>query len=825
MLPLATTLLFWLEPALPAFLAGAPSGQGVELAGERAIALFEAARDPVAAAAVHAATRRVRIQRRDGRVFVTVRWQLDAVRPGWLAGMLVSGGVLVRSVTIDGRPAATAAHSTATYVAAWIAGPAELELVAEMKDDPVRGPVAISLLGATRGTAVIDGEPTWRLQAAAATPADGTSAVTVHISGVTHGAPTDLELVARPAPSEETGVVALGRVGVGLFVGEAEMRGRARLQWVLRRGDLERVTFVARGVGEDFTVVGPDVREVKRDGEVVRVELQTAVSDVVALEATWSQRTPSGDATVTPASFELEGTNRTEATFELGRDGDVDVVPTLQGWRQVAAQQLPPWGRDLIEGAAAAAWTRAAGAEAGRLQLLRFVPVEAPKVVIGQATFNLASADHGMTLVKARYEVTNERASHLRFTLPARSRLLAVEVGGADVRAARDGDEILVPISRSLETIEGLVAIPVVVSLITEQRRWRRREHRELALPSVDAPIRNISARWLLPRDVKATTDIGDDGVGSIVRAQPPEAARTRGPSGGQAGEKSSPAKHDRGGLPVVGSKSTESTIEPAENDDMRQAASDQLLREAQEYYNVNAFDDAQQRLDQLRDQGLAADDAKKLQSNLDVVNAPVPSPDAPPAEEPADASRASSILAGKAGVFRRVKDQARARGQKQRIQLDARKRKAKELWKKGDYKAAEVEYREVIEKNRRLENLEQDESATVDFENEALEGELESTKTEAAARASMDAQTSSKWMWSADDDAEYGLGAAWVTASATLDVPDPATTTGAPPPNHGPRVLMPTRGGDLVLYAFDLWAPGSRHTLVVAAKRRRHRD
>jgi hypothetical protein len=175
-----------------------------------------------------------------------------------------------------------------------------------------------------------------------------------------------------------------------------------------------------------------------------------------------------------------------------------------------------------------------------------------------------------------------------------------------------------------------------------------------------------------------------------------------------------------------------------------------------------------------------------------------------------------------KTGILRRIKDQARARGQRQVLENANRKKKAKELRAKGDYAAAEAEYRQVIEENRKLENLEQDESATIDFENDELEAELESTKTEAAARSAIDAQSSTKFAPDFDgDDGEFGLGAAWVTTASAIDVPAPTTS---PPTNDGPRVLMPTRGGDTVVYAFDLWAPGSRHALVVEAKRRRPR-
>jgi hypothetical protein len=52
--------------------------------------------------------------------------------------------------------------------------------------------------------------------------------------------------------------------------------------------------------------------------------------------------------------------------------------------------------------------------------------------------------------------------------------------------------------------------------------------------------------------------------------------------------------------------------------------------------------------------------------------------------------------------------------------------------------------------------------------------------------------------------------------------MPPPSEITEVPPLDDGPRVLMPsTTGGDTIVYGFELWAEGTRHALVVRARRR----
>lgn len=820
MLALPTLLVLCLAP---------PPGGAVELEGGHALALRDAARDPGGAPAGPAALERtVTITHTKDGTRMLVRWRIAAGTPGWFAGRLVGGDVVVRRVSVDGRPAAAASESPTTHVLLRVDREAVLELDAIVKGDPSRAPIELGLLPAVRGTVAIVGAPSWRVDAT-----DGSA--TFRSDGRTYSGAGELRIAAAPPPATEGERLAIGRVGIGVLVGEAEIRGRARAQWVLRRGELDRVSFTAKGAGDDLKVEGPEVLEVDRSGERVTVSLKTPQRGTVALELSWTQTTPKGDAVLTPPELVLDDVGRTEVTLEVGRDGDVDVLPELDGWRAIAPQELPGWGRDLIEGTPTAVFTRHAAADPGRLQLLRFVPVEAPPVVVQNARFTVVAAEHGASLLQARYEVVNERASHLRVTLPARARLLAVEVGGEEQRPGRDGEVVLVPIKRSLETIEGLISTPVVVTVLLDDRRWRRREQRDFPLVAVDAPIRKTTATVVLPRDVIATVDEGEAGVVSVQHAarRRERSTRRRGLDGSAMGV----VQTKRWGRkPEV----APTTAAPALDDSLREAEADRLLEEATDLYNQNEFDAAQQKLDELEKDGKASEDARRLQSNLDVVNAPA---DIPVADEvgmggvagrdsagivdttasaPKPAPIAERMASGKMGVFRRVKEQARARASKQIVEQRERKKNAQQLRARGDYKAAEEEYRKAQEVSRKLKKLEQDEDKTYDFEDDAIEGEIEATKSEAAAKDYADSASKTKLVDPAlfDPDGEHAFGAAdaWLPPITSRGV---AAVTAEPPRPIGPRVLLPTNGGDVVHYSFDLWAPGSRHALSIRARKR----
>lgn len=800
-------------------LALAPDPGRVELGGTRFVGLRETARGPESTPAKPSArSRSITLRREQGHLVLVARWQLVADEPGWFFGELAGGALVTRRVTLDGHTAAAQGGAPNTVVA-WVSGTHTLELVARIDGDPSHGALPITLLPATIGETTIAPELGLRL-----TADDGSI---VRAAGQTLGGASALrlELAPPPAPPDD-GTLALGQVGVGLVVGDAELGGRARLQWIVRRGALERVSFTARDVGADLAVEGPFVRKVDRDGDRVTVELQSPATSRVALELSWSAPTPRGDAAITPPSFVLDGTSRTDSSFELARDGDVDVVPTLAGWQATVAARLPDWGRDLAAGQSMAAFVRHGDASGKQsLQLLRFVPVEAPAIVVDRANLSLAAARSGQVLLSARYEVVNERASHLRLRLPAGARLLAVEIGGLDVRTARDGDTVLIPLKRSLETVTGLVATPVTVAALLPGARWRRRDVRTIALPAVEAPIRDVRARLLLPSETKATIALREAGVISIERAPRRKRVRQLVPR--------RPFQTRLNATATPGGAAPPATA-PSLDDDLtvRQAKEDALLREAEEAYNDNDFDRAQTKLDELDAQGLGGENLRKLQSNLDVLNAPP----APPEPVAADAVVTGVETSSKVGVSRRIKDQARARATTLRIEARGRKDKAKKLRASGDYKAAEQEYRRAIEQSKQLDKLEQDESRTYEFEAADLEAELEATKSESAARERLESVNQQKLFapppaarsLRRGNGVELGLGAAalpWAPDDPawTESLPaDARAVDEGPQANFGPRVLVPLHGGEAILYAFDLWSPGSQHVLRVESRKRK---
>ncbi len=693
--------------ALQAAPAPAPrQTESVELSGERwrELAAGAEAVDGVESLAAWASARDVELEYIPGGargappgLKVRARWTIRALAPKPFLGALIGPGAEIESVRWNGRPATIATTRFGTVVVGEVTGgSATIELAAFVPGDPTRAALPLELLPAVTGSLRM--RPSRQVTPGAEAETEVTLTPELLV-GASRVAPVrvgarfwagdervELRLVAgrEPADGSEGAdavekTLAVASVGLGVTVGDAALRGRARVRWELRRGQLDAVSLAVANLGADLELTGAGVRSWRRVGDRVEVELQSPVQGRVELELRWTEAIPAGTESTLPLPrIEPEGAFRTISAAQLARDGEVEVLPTLDGWDALASAELPSWAQGLVEGVPTAAF-RVVGVGDGRLDLLRFEPVAAPPAVVDVASYTIATTREGRTLTRAHYELRNERAAFLRIEPPPGARIIGARVAGETALPARGaGDAWLIPLQRSVETVEGLISFPVEVALLGESTAWRRRERRELALPTVDAEVAITRVTVYLPPDYDSRLDVGDDDVVSSF---------TKG-DGITYGL----------GLGGVGA-----------------AEADARFQSAVRHWLNNDFDQAQQELDALEEMGAKSENIDRLQSNLYVIQGQ---------SEGKDKS-----------LERRVKEQAKARAVDQQRALEDQRRQAEEYRRAGEYDKAEVTYRSAIEIGKKLERLEQRESVEQKKANVALSDELVTLEKERARK------------------------------------------------------------------------------------------
>lgn len=754
---------------------------------------------------------RLRPAKEGGGVDVWARYWLQAPREGWFANQLLGPTAHLRRVTVDGRDATVWSGGQGPLWVERLDG-AAIVTVEAFVPGRARDGLTFGLMGAPRGTVILEGFD-------GAIELWGDERPVVERDGARWTGASELRLAPRVPQPRDRGPLAVARVGLGVTVGDAEIRGRARLRWEIRQGTRSEVSFTVAGVGEDLSVEGPLVGRWERSGDRVQVALTGPTAGRVDLDVRWSIATPRGaEARVPLPALVPDDVFRSAAAVQIARDGEVDVKPTLaRPFRPVARAQLPPFAEGLVEGSPTAAFVRPrAEATDDALELLRLQPVPGPPVVVDVADVHVATTEQGRVLMRARYEIRNERAAHLSVTPPPGLRLVGAEVAGRPVAAAADGATLRIPIKRSVETLRGLVTVPVTVALVGEDQAWARRERRSLPIPIVDAPVSVCRVSLHLPPRYRNRLDAGKHGV--VDRF-----TRGQGVAHGLV-------------------------------DEGRVAVADRLFADAVDAWNANEFERAQQRLDELAQLSAYGANAEGLQANVDLVRprrarararpAPPASGAAPDGWDESDddvtvysfvddtldeeilqphgastappAPAAPMAQAAESGaVARRIRARLRARSGKKQVEFERRKRKAKKLKDEGRYDEAAAEYRQAIEDSRDLEVLEDEESVEYDYEAEELAEELRSVEeaSDSAIRKII------------ADDGEFDLvSGSWVLMVAEDEAggqTEPELEPGrAWSWTQGPLVRVPAVGST-VRYQHLLLEAGERRTMKIDAVRR----
>lgn len=670
-MPLPLLAHLWLAAAgfAPTSELGPDEVDAIELSWARAQVLRDAAADDDGHAVTRpwVADRELTLRAVEGGFLLEGRWTIVAEHSGWLEETLLGNtNIELGSATLDGKRAPILVLPGRTLLVAWIDGrPETSKRTVELRVRAfVRGELdeilQLELMPATRG----------RLRVAV----PGRVAVPVIQDSIgSEATPTRLEdgqiwsgtrtLTLRlhdpasaPPPARDT--LAVAYVGTGLTVGDAEVRGRAHLQWELRQGELSRVHASVAGVGDDLTVEGSSVASWSRNGDELDVQLSAAVTGRVDLQLRWTQAIGAGDEARLPLPRIEPEAWRSESSLQLARDGELEVIPEVEQGTAIAAAALPEWGQGLVEGTPTAAYQHGNGASTGHLDLLRFVPVPGPPTVVDVADYTVATTDEGRVLMKARYDVRNDRAAHLAVRPPPGMRIIGARVGVETALPGKGDDGAWrLPLRRSLETVDGLLSFPVEVIMLGELETWQRRERRELPLPTLDAPIAASRVTLFLPPRYRSRLEPGERNVVD--------------------------AFDDGEGLAYGKGVSSDQA-----------AAADALLEEAVQGYMSNDFEDVERKLEQIEALGVDNANVERLRSNIEVLE-----------------GNASVADKGDVTIQRRVKEQAKARATEDFRRQETLIQEAEKSAQAGDYDEAERQYQAALDLGGKLAKLEQTES------------------------------------------------------------------------------------------------------------------
>ena len=661
---------------------------------------------------------------------VEITWRLHTLQPTWVDLPVSGADLALTESTLDGLAVALPADVHGTrHLTVRLDGRHELRIVGTVAT-PLSS-LDLPLLPASRGLVEIEGDWDVAIEGAVAT----------------QGRVLDLKAVDRltaswkpAAPPAPRPVVVTSEAATAVRLGAGGLEGSSALRFFIRHGTVETLSFDMSAATDHLAVEGTGVREFSRSGSRVDVHLARPTRGTVTLSVSYRAPPPHGDDAAiipipTPGDCDQAWVN------VLAADQSLIAPEPVEHLEAVPTRNLPQWARGLLDGTSVVAYRATGRAPRLDYRLLVFEPVEGPPTLVDEARYEVAYTRHGRVLMRARYQVRNDRRQYLHITPPAGFTAMGVRVAGDVVQPVSDGqDGLFVPLEKSVETLHGLVTFPVEVFLWGQESSWDRRGTRTLATPAVDAPV--AYARWevIMPPGLEARETEGiptlvpdwtpkggglsygrsygsssslDAGHGAapdpdvISPDLPPAPARSRKQRVVTFGmpKPAAPAfKRDPTDLPAADVPAPP----PVEEDkEFLEDASQEAWNMAYRAYQDNDFEDASGWLDESLLLNPDNNAAVALQANVDVFLGGVDDEDG---------------QGGGEVMERRIRDMARARTQSTERRQEKTKKKAEERLRAGDLEAAKGEFEALVEITRELAQVEQAEA----YDQKALLQEFE---------------------------------------------------------------------------------------------------
>ncbi len=400
---------------------------------------------------------------------------------------------------------------------------------------------------------------------------------------------------ARP-PSPRPRVVTIASHSA-LRVDEAGVEGSARLRYRVANGDLGELTLRLGGV-QDLVATSPAIASTRIQGDRAIVILKEPLSGELEVALSWRAASPGAEGALAPIPVPEDG--RVESWVSLVRGDDSVLLPEPgPGMEPVPERRLPARARGLVPGEPLVSYHIPAGQAPNlRWRRLSFSPVDAPPTLVDEASYVVVHAEHGRAWMRATWQVRNDRNPFLRVAVPEGWQVFGLRVAGRTTEPVRaDDGRLLIPLEKSVETLDGLVAFPVELMLVGDEAAWDPKGSRAIATPAVNAPI--AYARWelRLPAGVETREVTGRPTV--VQQWTPSDQAMVIGRG----------TRMDADPMPAGTDHSSDG-----------KALSQEYWNQAYSAYKANRFDEADQLLEQSLSYDSANSSAQSLLKNVDVL-------------------------------------------------------------------------------------------------------------------------------------------------------------------------------------------------------------
>lgn len=319
------------------------------------------------------------------------------------------------------------------------------------------------------------------------------------------GALNDIILTWRtpPPPVERKGTVSI-TPSFAWTIGERTLSANALLEARVFGGKASGVTLQLPSNADKVRLTGPDVRDTRFAGGRLEVFFRGALEGRTTFRLSFETSRPAGDAVTLPELSVSGGRLVEEGWLLVSNDTEGFLLENVTaGLSPIAPVEAPASATGLAEGTPDFLYQRVSRSSRAVFDLVLSSPFSLVDTIADRADILLVAREGGEEMVKATYTMRNNRRQFLRMELPDGARVMQLNVEGKAVHASRVGDEVLVPLAKSIQTMERLLSFPIEIVYCRQAPPLEGGEW-DLDLPELlDAPTALINVTTYLPEGAR----------------------------------------------------------------------------------------------------------------------------------------------------------------------------------------------------------------------------------------------------------------------------------------------------------------------------------
>lgn len=317
------------------------------------------------------------------------------------------------------------------------------------------------------------------------TPEDGTHGV------LTAGKRNSFSVTWRKAEPEKfrTGTPSV-KPSVAWVVGEKRLSARGLLDVEILGGAVDGMAILLPEGACNAQLSGADIKYFTRSANRLDIFFRGAIRGRTGIDISFDVPRPRGNIVSFPEVSVPSGRIDTGGWLLVGNDGGGELLEqNVQGYEPRASIEAPEQVRGLLAGKPVFTYLRSGYRAAVAFDNVTTTPFPLVDTIADRADVIAALRAGGEEMVRVRYTVRNSRRQFLRVAMPGGATTVWVAVEKKMVRPAHDGGVILIPLAKSVQTMEGLVSFPVEIIYTRKGDPLARSTRRTVDLPELaDVP-------------------------------------------------------------------------------------------------------------------------------------------------------------------------------------------------------------------------------------------------------------------------------------------------------------------------------------------------